>query len=136
MRFVGLEEDRALSVLFHAKNLAVISCGDVQTALRVKLHVPDVLGFWIEESLRRKLPCRGGAARLARNSIHLAVRRRGRINGPILSQRNRLHLQFLGLKDHGRSAIGRYAINPCWRARSSVNNAIFVRGNAPDKGRW
>src|SRR6185312_12250958 len=134
--FVGLEEDCALAILLHAKNFAVISCGDVQAALRVELHVPDVFGFWIKKSLHCELRGCGRAPCLAGDSIYLAIWRRSRVNRAILTQRDGLHLQFLGLKNHARFAVRRYAIDSCGRARGGVNHAIFIRSNAPDKGRW
>ena len=72
MGFVGLEEDRALPVLLDAKNFAVIPRGDVQTPLRIELHVPDVLGFWIEKSFCGEFWC-GAGALFARDSIYLAI---------------------------------------------------------------
>src|SRR3954468_16470269 len=136
MCFVGLEEDRALAVLFNTKNFSVISRGDEQTSLRIERHIPDVLGFWIEKSFWCEFGCGAGGARFACDSIYLAIWRRSRVNRAILPQRDRLHLQFLGLKDHGRFAVRRYAIDPCGRARGGVNHAVFIRSNAPNKGRW
>jgi hypothetical protein len=62
VRLVRLEKDRALSVLVDPVNLAIISGGDVEASLRVERHVPDVLGFRIEESVCGELRSGGRAA--------------------------------------------------------------------------
>ncbi len=43
MGFFRFEKDGALSILIDPVNLAVVAGGDVETAIGVKSHVPDVL---------------------------------------------------------------------------------------------
>src|ERR1700758_4470806 len=105
MRFVGLEENRALPFAVHAIDFAVIAGGDVQASVIIESQVPDVFGFRLEESLGSVLRFACSRFGVARDLVDLAVRRGGRVDRAVLRQSNGLDLQLLGLEYHAGLAV-------------------------------
>src|SRR5713101_8416203 len=150
MRFVALEKDGVLALGSDPEDFAVIAGRHIQIACIVEDQVPDVLRAGIEKDrggefagrfrfirLSFSLARRGIARRNVGNTfnaIHLAIGIGGSIENAVFVHGQRLHLQFLRLKNGGGLALRRNAIDTCGRAGSGVKIPALIRGDRPDIG--
>src|SRR5258708_3845280 len=126
-----------MSILVDPVNLTIVAGRDVEAAISVKGHVPDVLRLGIEEYRGREL----GRARIVglcrtRDLVDLAVGRGRGKDCAISGQSDGLDLQLFRLEDGRGFPVGRDPVDTRRRGSSGVYDAIFVRGNGPDVTRW
>src|SRR5215469_3363459 len=97
MRFIAVIEKLALALRRDRKNLALVSGGHIEGAIRAEGEIPDVLGLGIEEN---RFLARAG------DPIYLAIGRGGYVERAFGVKSNRLRGEIVRFKNcRGLTAV-------------------------------